>query len=375
MTAEISLPGRREPLVVSAPAWATSHPVPTTRRVYAAAHVAADAAGAIDWDSTMAFRDQLWNHGFAIAEAMDTAQRGMGLSWPQAQELIIRTAERATTRGGVVAAGASTDQLDGGQRHELPAIVRAYEEQLDFVQGTGAQVVLMASRALAATATSGQDYLDVYGYLLKQVDQPVILHWLGDAFDASLRGYWGSVQFERAADLVIELIERAEGKIGGVKLSVLDANREVALRRRFPPGVRMFTGDDFNYAELIRGGPSGHSDALLGAFAAITLPAAEALQALDAGNVAGYDAIMNPTVPLSRKLFESPTSSYKAGVAFLAWLNGYQPHFLMLEHFENRRPVNHLVDVFELAANAGALRDPDLAVGRMSQFLSSRQRS
>jgi dihydrodipicolinate synthase/N-acetylneuraminate lyase len=369
MAAVISLPGRREPLMVSAAAWPDTHPAPVLRRAYAAAHVVADGAGGIDWDSTMAFRDHLWSHGFAIAEAMDTAQRGMGLSWQQAKELISRTAERAASRGAIVAAGAGTDQLADGERHGLQAIVRAYEEQLDFVQQTGAQVVIMASRALAATASSRQDYLDVYGYLLKQVDRPVILHWLGQAFDPALRGYWGSSDFSPAADLVVELIERSEGRVDGVKLSVLDAGREIALRRRFPPGVRMYTGDDFNYAELIRGGPAGHSDALLGAFAAVTAPAAEALQALDAGDLARYDAVMNPTVTLSRKLFEAPTSCYKTGVAFLAWLNGFQPDFVMLEHFENRRSVDHLVEVFELAVAAGAIRDPDLAVERMLRFL------
>jgi hypothetical protein len=371
VSVSIRLPGRREPLTVTAGPWPDSHPAPVLRRAYAAAHVVADASGGIDWDSTMAFRDRLWNHGFAIAEAMDTAQRGMGLSYAQAQELIVRTAERAASRGGAVAAGAGTDHLDGGQRHGLPAIVRAYEEQLDFVQGTGSQVVIMASRALAATATSGQDYLDVYGYLLKQVDRPVILHWLGDAFDPQLRGYWGSSSFDAAADVVVELIERADGRVDGVKLSVLDADREVALRRRFPPGVRMYTGDDFNYADLIRGSATGHSDALLGAFAAVTAPAAEALQALDAGDLERYDAVMNPTVAVSRKLFEAPTSSYKAGVAFLSWLNGLQPEFAMLDHFENRRSVEHLVEVFELAAAAGVLRDAELAVDRMSQYLGA----
>jgi hypothetical protein len=372
VTATIALPGRAEPLLVAAPSWAPSHPIPKLRRVYAAAHVAATSSGEIDWESTMAFRDFLWGHGFAVAEAMDTAQRGAGLSWQQAKELIAQSASRGAATGFVVAAGANTDQLADGERHELSAIVRAYEEQLEFVQGAGAQVVVMASRALAATATSGQDYLDVYGYLLKQVDRPVILHWLGEAFDPALRGYWGSSSYDAAADLVIELIERAEGKIDGVKLSVLDADRETALRRRFPPGVRMYTGDDFNYAELIRGDPSGYSDALLGAFAAITAPAAEALQALDNGDLARYDEVVNPTVALSRKLFEEPTWSYKTGVAFLAWLNGFQPDFLMLEHFENRRSVAHLVEVFELAAAAGALRDPALAVERMTHNLASK---
>jgi len=223
---------------------------------------------------------------------------------------------------------------------------------------------------MAASAQSSGDYLDIYGYLLKQADQPVILHWLGETFDPLLRGYWGSTDFDAAADTVIELVSRSGGKVDGIKLSVLDASREVALRRRLPPGVRLYTGDDFNYADLIRGGPDGHSDALLGAFAAIAGPASAALQALDAGDVAGYDAIIGPTVPLSRTIFEEPTASYKAGIAFLAWLNGLQPHFAMLADFHRRRPASHLVRVFELAAAAGALLSPGLAVERMTSYLA-----
>src|SRR5450755_3287560 len=360
MTAQIRLPGRAEPLLLADPGWATSYPPPVSRRVYAAAHVAASPGGAIDWAATLGFRDYLWAHGFAGAEAMDTAQRGMGLSWDQARELIARSAARAAEMGGGIACGAGTDQLASGE-HPLAAIRDAYEEQLALVQDAGAEVILMASRALAASARFAQDYLDVYGDLLKQAQRPIILHWLGDAFDPALRRYWGSPDFAAAADTVIELIEGSGGQVSGVKLSVLNAGHEVALRRRLPPGVRLYTGDDFNYAQLIKGDAHGHSDALLGAFAAIAAPAAEALQALDRGDAARYDAVMGPTVPLSRTIFEEPTSSYKAGIAFLAWLNGHQPQFAMLADFQRRRTAGHLVRVFELAAAAGALLYPGLA--------------
>jgi hypothetical protein len=408
-SAVIRLPGRPEPLLVADPGWDRGYPPPASRSVFAAAHVAARPGGEIDWESTLGFRDFLWDYGFGVAEAMDTAQRGMGLSWAQARELIARSAARAAERGTVIACGAGTDQLPPG-RHSLSAIVAAYEAQLKLVQSADAGVILMASRALAASARSGRDYLDVYLHLLRQADRPVILHWLGAAFDPALAGYWGAADFCAAADLVIRLAERADGKVAGIKLSVLDAGREVALRRRLPAGVRLYTGDDFHYDELIRGdapggpaaagggdtpggaaGPAGtgrgpaaglghggapagrarHSDALLGAFAAVTAPAAAALRALDAGDLAGYDAAIGPTMPLSRVIFEEPTSHYKVGVAFLAWLNGLQPHFVMLGDLQQRRAAGHLVRVFELAAGAGALLDPDLAVGRMTGYLAA----
>jgi hypothetical protein len=372
-SAVIRLPGRPEPLLVADPGWDRGYPPPASRSVFAAAHVAARPGGEIDWESTLGFRDFLWDYGFGVAEAMDTAQRGMGLSSAQARELIARSAARAAERGTVIACGAGTDQLPPG-RHSLSAIVAAYEAQLELVQSAGAGVILMASRALAASARSGRDYLDVYLHLLRQADRPVILHWLGAAFDPALAGYWGAADFGAATDLVIRLAERADGKVAGIKLSVLNAGREVALRRRLPAGVRLYTGDDFHYDELIRGdapggpaaagggdtpggaagpggtGPGGtgrgpaaglgyggapagrarHSDALLGALAAVTAPAAAALRALDAGDLAGYDAAIGPTMPLSRVIFEEPTSHYKVGVAFLARLNGLQPHFVML---------------------------------------------
>jgi hypothetical protein len=389
VTTEVRLPGRDEPLVIPKPGWAASYPPPACRRVFAAAHVAARPRGGeagIDWEATIGFRDHLWAHGFGVAEAMDTSQRGMGLSWTQARELIARSAARAAEHRAAgsaasLACGAGTDQLADGESYRLPEIIGAYAEQMAFVQSAGAGVILMASRALAASAGRARDYLEVYGELLKQAERPVILHWLGEAFDPALRGYWGSTDLDEAAGTVIELIERAGGQVDGVKLSVLDAGREVALRRRLPAGVRLYTGDDFNYAELIRGDATGnsdarhsdarHSDALLGAFAAITAPAAAALAALDRGEVAGYDAAMGPTVPLSRLIFEPPTSRYKVGVAFLAWLNGWQPHFAMLAGLQRQRPARHLIRVAELAAAARALTDPELAADRLTAYLAT----
>ena len=351
----------------------------TSRKVFAAAHVAAaagpDGVPVIDWESTLRFREHLWAHGFGVAEAMDTAQRGMsplGLSWEQARELIARTAARAAGAGrlAALACGAGTDQLAGASPHPLPAIIDAYAEQVAFVQAAGAQVILMASRALAASARGPRDYLEVYGELIKQAERPVILHWLGEAFDPELAGYWGG-GFDDAAATVLELIDRSGGQVDGVKLSVLDADREVWLRRRLPSGVRLYTGDDFNYASLIRGDADGsHSDALLGAFAAITVPAAAALAALDRGDLAGYDAAMEPTVPLSRAIFEPPTYHYKAGVAFVAWLNGLQPQFVMLGGLQRARSAGHLIRVYELAAAAGALTEPELAAERVGEMLA-----
>jgi hypothetical protein len=369
MAAQISLPGRAESLRVPAPDWDLSYPPPSRRSVYAAAHVAAFPDGSIDWAATMAFREHVWAHGFGLAEAMDTAQRGMGLSAGQARELIERSAARAGELGTTIASGAGTDQLDAGP-HSLAEIIAAYAEQVELVQAAGSQVILMASRALAVSARSAADYLEVYGQVLRLAGRPVLLHWLGAAFDPALDGYWGSAGFAAAAATVLELIERADGKIAGIKLSVLDSGHEEALRRRLPAGVTMYTGDDFHYAELIKGDAAGHSDALLGAFAAITAPAAAALHALDSGDLAGYDAAMGPTVPLSRLIFAAPTYDYKVGVAFLAWLNGLQPHFAMLAGMQDRRSAGHLVSVFELAVAAGALRDPDLAVARMTEYLN-----
>ena len=373
MPTRIQLPGREGPLVIPEPGWASAYPPPTSRRVLAAAHVAAvggPGGEVIDWESTLRFRDHLWAHGFGVAEAMDTAQRGMGLSWVLARELIARSAARAAEHRAALACGVGTDQLADGGSYPIARIIDAYAEQMAFVQEAGADVILMASRALAANARGPGDYLAVYGELVRQAERPVILHWLGEAFDPALRGYWGGTEFEAAAGTVLSLLDRYGEKVDGVKLSVLDAGREVALRRRLPAGVRLYTGDDFNYAELIRGDARGHSDALLGAFAAITAPAAAALAALDRGDLAGYDAAMAPTVPLSRLIFEAPTYYYKVGVAFLAWLNGLQPDFAMLGGLQRRRPARHLLRVFELAAAARALTDPELAVERLNELLA-----
>jgi len=374
MGAVIALPGRTGVVKVPDPGWKSSYPPPVSRSVYAAAHVAAFPDGSIDWDATMAFREHLWRYGFGVAEAMDTAQRGMGLGYGEARELIARSAARAAELGMVIASGAGADQLAPG-RHRLAAIVEAYADQVGFVQDHGSEVIIMASRALAASARTAGDYLEVYGQVLKVADRPVLLHWLGEAFDPALRGYWGSGDFAAAADTVIELIERADGRVRGVKLSVLDQASERALRRRLPGGVSLYTGDDFNYAELIKGDQEGHSDALLGAFAAIAAPAAAALHALDRADLAGFDAAIGPTVALSRLTFEPPTYNYKVGVAFLAWLNGLQPHFAMLDGLQSRRPGTHLIRVFELAAAARALLDPDLSVARMTEYLAGTART
>jgi len=389
VTARVLLPGRAAPTVITASPWPARQPPPRSRRALAAPHVAAGPDGGIDWQATLEFRNFLWDYGFGVADAMDTAQRGAGLTWDLARELIRQSATAAAARGALIACGAGTDQLPDGP-HPLAAITRAYEEQLAVVQAAGAQVILMASRALAASARSARDYLEVYGSLLKQVDRPVILHWLGEAFDPKLRGYWGSADFAAAADTVLDLLAAADGRVDGIKLSVLDDGAEVSLRQRLPPGVRLYTGDDLHYDTLIKGGPAvpggagphhpeglaypgdfrGHSDALLGAFSAVTAPAAAALAALDRGDEDGYDAAIGPTMPVSRLLFEPPTSRYKAGIAFLAWLNGLQPYFAMLGGFQRQRPASHLIAVFELAAEAGVFRDPDLAAARMTAFLA-----
>ena len=347
---------------------------PSSRVALAAAHVVADplayepgGPAAIDWEATLAFRRHLWAHGLGVAEAMDTAQRGMGLDWPAARELIRRSAAEARACGGRIAAGAGTDHLIAGTLAEVRA---AYEEQCAFVEGTGAQAIVMASRALAAAATTADDYREVYGAVLGQLERPAILHWLGEAFDPLLREYWGEPDLDRAADVLIEVIEANPGKVDGVKVSLLDAGREVALRRRLPDGVRMYTGDDFNYPQLIAGDAQGHSDALLGVFDPIAPAAAAALRALDAGDRERYDAIFAPTLPLARKLFEAPTFNYKTGVVFLAFLNGRQEHFRMVGGLESARSITHLADLFVLADRAGLLRDPALAVTRMRHVLA-----
>ena len=340
------------------------------RIAYAAAHVVADPMvdlapwqqSAVDWEATMAFRRHLWGLGFKIAEAMDTSQRGMGLDWPTARELIRRSvAESRTIAGADLACGVGTDQLAPGA--SLDQVRAAYEEQLEAVEASGGRAILMASRALVAAAGSADDYLDVYGGLIRQAAEPVILHWLGDMFDPSLAGYWGSRDVDAATETVLTLIREHAARIDGIKISLLDENREIALRRRLPPGVKMFTGDDFNYARLIEGDGEHHSHALLGIFDPIAPAAAAALQALGGGDVAAFRAALEPTVPLSRKIFESPTQYYKAGVVFLAWLNGHQDHFAMVGGMQSARSALHYAEVFRLADRAKLLRDPEIGRG------------
>ncbi|GAA3522353.1 dihydrodipicolinate synthase family protein [Aeromicrobium panaciterrae] len=351
---------------------------PVTRSVFAAAHVVANpftdpadfgSPQSIDWDATLAFRRHVWGLGLGVADAMDTAQRGGGLGWRLARDLIRRSGAEAHSVGGSVAFGAMTDQLEPGQMHSLERIVDAYVEQVGWIGEAGGVPVLMASRHLALAASSSDDYLRVYGDVIRQSPVPVFLHWLGVTFDPSLKGYWGSDDLDIAADTFIALVEANQQKISGAKISLLDAKREVDLRRRLPSGVHMHTGDDFNYAELIAGDEYGHSDALLGAFDALAVPARAALARLDDGDTAGFHQILDPTVALSRHVFATPTSAYKTGIVLLAWLNGHQDHFRMVASAETWRSVPHLAETFVLADAAGALADPELATHRMRQFL------
>ena len=365
---------RRIPLAEPG-AWA-DHPQPyTSREVFAAAHVAADPLGdnvpgapaAVDWDATLAFRRELFRYGFGVAEAMDTAQRNMGLDWPAAQELVRRSAAQASECGARIASGAGTDHV--GTLASVEEALAAYTEQVAFVESTGSQVILMASRQLAAVARDADDYLRVYSRLLEQVRQPVIMHWLGEMFDPQLRGYWGSTDLPTATATFLDLIRAHAAKVDGVKVSLLSVEHEIGLRAALPEGVRLYTGDDFNYPELIRGDGTHHSDALLGVFAAVAPAASAALTALDAGDLTAYDAEMAPTLPLSRHVFEPPTYHYKTGIAFLAWLNGHQRGFTLVGGLQAARSARHLCRLFELANDARLLRDPDLAASRMADWL------
>jgi hypothetical protein len=330
---------------------------------YAAAHVAATSPTEIDWDATLRFRHHLWSLGLGVADAMDTAQRGMGLSWDATQQLIKLSGAEARSVGGLLACGVGTDQLPPGV-HDLHQIEAAYAEQLEVVQAAGANVILMASRALAKSAQGPGDYYSVYARLLAQSDKPVILHWLGDMFDPQLAGYWGSSNLDDAASHVLELMHGHAGKIDGIKVSLLDADREIALRAALPSGVRLYTGDDFHYPELIESG----SHALLGIFDAIAVPAAAALKALNAGDLAGLRAILDPTVPLARHIFEAPTFNYKTGIVFLAWLNGHQEVFQMIGGLETARSPEHLHRLYQLALDAGVIADPVLAQHRLASL-------
>ncbi|MGW2325212.1 dihydrodipicolinate synthase family protein [Streptomyces sp. NPDC001700] len=349
----------------------------TSRVVFSAAHVVADpyadvspdSPAAVDWDATLAFRRHLWSHGLGVAEAMDTAQRGMGLDWAGAAELIRRSAAEAKAVGGRIACGVGTDQLAPGDR--TAAEVRAaYEEQLAVVEESGAQAILMASRALCAAAKGPDDYLDVYGHLLRQAREPVVLHWLGPMFDPALEGYWGSADLDAATDTFLDVIAAHPDKVDGIKVSLLDAQREVDLRRRLPDGVRCYTGDDFNYPELIAGDDHGFSHALLGIFDPLGPLAAEAVRRLDTGDTEGFRALLDPTVELSRHLFQTPTRYYKTGVVFLAWLAGHQSHFTMVGGLQSARSLPHLARAYELADGLGLFPDPALAESRMKHLLS-----
>ncbi len=348
----------------------------TSRVAYAAAHVVPNVVpevGAkhdgIDWDQTLAFRRHLWSYGLGVAEAMDTAQRGMGLLWETARELIARSLAEARTSGGVIACGAGTDQLPDDRLARLDEIISAYEEQCEWVERHGGRVILMASRALARTASSADDYLAVYSRILSQLRQPAILHWLGDMFDPKLAGYWGSPDLDRATETCLSLIRDHVEHLDGIKISLLDAQREIDMRRRLPAGVRMYTGDDFNYDALIRGDGRHHSDALLGIFDAVAPAASAAIQALDAGRPDEFDRVLAPTIPLSRHIFESPTYLYKTGIVFLAWLNGHQDRFKMVGGLETARSMSHLSKLLVLAEQAGILENPELACSRMQELL------
>ena len=349
------------------------------RIAYSAAHVVANPLAdddpwsdqSIDWDRTIAFRNYLWDLGLGVAEAMDTAQRGMGLNWSGAQELIRHALEAACSRpDALIACGVGTDHLPCGRAATVDDVIRAYEEQIGVVEKLGGRIILMASRALVAAAKSPADYERVYDRILRQTKQPVILHWLGEMFDPALKGYWGSNDHTAAMDTCIDIINSHADKVDGVKISLLSAEKEVVMRRRLAPGVRMYTGDDFNYAELIAGDEHGHSDALLGIFDAIAPAASAALAELGAGNESGFHAILAPTVPLSRHIFKEPTRFYKTGVVFLAYLNGLQDHFVMLGGQQSARSLVHLAELFRLADRARVLHNPELAVQRMRRVLA-----
>ena len=341
----------------------------TSRIAYAAAHVVGEG-DRIDWDATLAYRQHLWSYGLGVAEAMDTSQRGLGLAWEKACKLIAKSLA-AAPRGALIACGAGTDHIPDEQTVNLDEIQRAYEQQCEFIESRGGRVILMASRALARAAKSADDYVAVYARVLQQLQRPAILHWLGDRFDPKLAGYWGSSDIGIAMDTCLAVIRDHAAKIDGIKISLLDAHREIEMRRRLPAGVRMYTGDDFNYDTLIRGDGAHFSHALLGIFDAIAPAASAAIGALDAGCVEEFDRILAPTIPLSRTIFEHPTYFYKTGIVFLAWLNGHQDRFKMIGALESARGIEHLSKILVLAEQAGVLRDPELACARMRSLFES----
>lgn len=361
----------------------TGTPLPHTvlppdpaRIVYSAAHVvadpftAADPSGqaAVDWDKTLEFRRYLAGLGLGIAEAMDTAQRGMGMDWPRSLELIRRT--RAELPDALIGNGCGTDHLDPLQVRSVDQVIGAYMEQVEAIQAVGGRLILMASRALVRVARSGKDYERVYRTVLAGCEQPVILHWLGEMFDPELEGYWGSSDFDAALETVLAIIEENRSRIDGIKISLLDKEKEIILRRRLPEGVRMYTGDDFNYPELIAGDERGFSHALLGIFDPLAAAASYAVAKLGEGDVAGFHAALDPTVPLARLIFRAPTRFYKTGVVFLAWLNGFQDHFIMVNGAQAMRPLPYFTGIFRLADGCGLLRDPERAASRMKSLLA-----
>jgi Protein of unknown function (DUF993) len=353
---------------------------PVSNRVaYAAAHVVVDPLAesdphvdaVIDWDATLKFRHYLWNLGFGVAEAMDTAQRGMGLDWPGALELIRRTLAEARSRpGAVVGCGAGTDHLQPDAARTLDDVIAAYETQIDAIEALDGRIILMASRALVALAKGPDDYRRVYDRILRQVRHPVVIHWLGEMFDPALAGYWGADDHLQAMETALSVISDNAAKVDGVKISLLSKEKEILMRRRLPPGVRMYTGDDFDYSELIEGDERGHSDALLGIFDAIAPAASLALGRLAAGDTAGFRDLLAPTVPLSRHIFKAPTRFYKTGIVFLAYLNGMQNHFHMIGGQQSSRSLQHLAQLFRLADAARVLCNPELAAERVSLVMA-----
>jgi dihydrodipicolinate synthase/N-acetylneuraminate lyase len=359
-----------DPLEIVKPA------TPFNRVVYAAAHVVANpfsnanpSEGTdIDWDKTLAFRSHLLDKGFGIAEAMDTSQRGMGLDWTRALQLIGHSLQHAGKRRHLIASGCGTDQLATQDAQTLDDVIAAYLEQLHAIQKLGGRIILMASRALVKVARSPDDYVKVYSRVLQEADHPVILHWLGEMFDPALKGYWGHDDFEVTMETALQVIDANISKVDGIKISLLDAEKEITMRRRLPASVKMYTGDDFNYPELIAGDAFGYSHALLGIFDAIAPAASQALTALQQGDIARYNSLMSPTIPLSRLIFSAPTQFYKTGIVFLAWLNGHQDHFIMINGAQAMRPLPYFVEIFKLADQARLLSKPDLAIHRMKQL-------
>ena len=357
-----------------------AHPPVFNRVAYSAAHVVADPfattnpwlSAAIDWDATIAYRRHLWSLGLGVAEAMDTAQRGMGLDWATSLELIRRSLDASRDIPGArIASGAGTDHLAGDRDYTVDEVIAAYEEQIGAIERLGGRVILMASRALARSARSPDDYARVYDRVLSQVKERVVIHWLGEMFDPALAGYWGSGDHWQAMDTCLEILERNAAKIDGIKISLLSKDKEIAMRRRLPAEVRMYTGDDFNYAELIAGDDVGHSDALLGIFDAIAPVASAALSSLAQGDTSRFHDLLGPTVPLSRHIFQAPTRFYKTGVVFMAWLNGLQDHFVMVGGQQSARSLQHLSELFRYADQAGLLREPGLACSRMRYYLAT----